>query len=69
MKVSSEHKVEMVFEIPDGIHVEGRYELDEEDGPARKRLRIWSRSDVSAADAVTKIIQMSDALVEALRNQ
>jgi hypothetical protein len=67
VKVSSEHKVEMVFEISEGLQVEsGR---DMETGSTRKVVRIWSRSDESAADAVTKIIQMSDSLVAALREQ
>jgi hypothetical protein len=67
MKVSSEYKVEMAFEIPEGLQVEsGR---DMETGSTRKVLRIWSRSDESPADAVTKIIQMSNSLVDALRKQ
>jgi hypothetical protein len=65
MKVSSQHKVELVCVIPDGLHVESRTDVDAE--PPRKVLRIWSTSEVSAADAVTKIIQMSDTLVAALK--
>ena len=61
MKVSSEHRAELIFEISDEIGATTNYE----DG--RKVLRVWSRSDVSPADAVTKVIQLSDALVAALK--
>ena len=75
MKIESEHKAELSFEIPDGVHIESRRELrdsgkkDASKEPSRNMLHIWSRSDVSQEDAVLKIDRVGLQLEEALEEK